>query len=505
MNADRNRLWLALRLRDLPLSALRAAVQPDEPVAVAEKRQVVFCNNPAKAAGVTPGMDLSTAQMLSGCRILPREQIREKKTLCDLRNALYRFTPHIDIHQSRYDYQSGLLLEVSTCLKLFSGLTNLCNAILGFFSRTDYDVRPGLAHTATGAWLLTFANHQVRGDETPELFVARLNELPVHVLYDHHDAVDALVKMGFSTLGDVARQIESSGVASFTKRLGKEFAVAIADIYNIDRNFAQASLFTKPVSTYTPDEYFQGNIQFDYPVTLVDQLKPAFENLLQSLSVFLLKRQQACQHIQWRISDIYRRSESVDVSSDIPQSSWQLLYDLTLITFEHKPIPFEVESLELICRDLLPCQPGNEQLNFTDEPRNRNSDRELAVTMTKLRVRLGDGAVHKVSYRDSLLPERSHTITGIAEKSMQQLPDVHKYGLRPSWLFSEPQHIEQRGKRLFWQGYLTLAVGPERLVGHWWEDSIARDYYLARRQDNVAVWVYQDLHSKQWYVHGVFS
>lgn len=505
MNGHRERLWLALRLKDLPLSAQNAAIEPGEAVAVVDKRRVVAASDSAGSAGVVPGMDTATARLLSGCRTLPRNTAAENSTLEKLQNRLYRFSPHIEIHRSRHGSQSGLLLEISTCLKLFSGLQNLRDHVLHFFDTTPHQVRPGLAHTAGGAWLLTFARHEIRGDETRALFIDRLNALPVRVLHDYPDAVDALSKMGFTTLGDVARQIESSAVASFTRRLGREFAAAIADIYDIEKDFSRPALFGRPVTTHTPVEYFRERIRFDYPVTLVEQLQPAFENLLQQLSDFLRRRQLECQHIRWHLSDIYQNRQTADVRSDVPGSDWQLLYDLTLIAFDNRPIPFEVDCLELSCRDRLPRQAGNRTLDFSGRGRRQVDERELVVTMAKLKTRLGDSAVHKVSYRDSLRPELSHAVIGLAEKALQQLPEVHRRSLRPSWLLPEPETIEQRGRRLYWQGYLTLAAGPERLAGHWWEEPVARDYYLARRQDNVTVWVYRDLYGGEWYVHGVFS
>ncbi len=505
MTARGHQLWLALRLRDLPLSALAVDAPPAQPVVVGERRQVVFCNAAAAALGIARGMDLATAQLVGDCRTLPRDRGREAAALQELRGQLYRFTPHIAIHHSRKAPQSGLLLEISTCLRLFGGVEALCREVLGMLTAGGHDLRHGLAHTAPGAWLLSFARHGIDGSDTRELFVARLNQLPVQVLYEHPAAVDALIKMGFTTLGDVVRQVESSALGSFAKRLGRDFATALGEIYGSDGHFAQASLFTPAVTSWVPEALFTESIQFDYPVTLAEQLAPAVESLLQNLADFLRRRQLACQHIQWQMSDIHQRREVVDVHSDLPQSGWQLLYDLTLIRLANRPMPFAVDSLTLSCRDRLPAHGNSQRLDFTGAGRRRDKPRELAVTMARLKSRVGDAAVYRVGYRDNLLPELSHTLVGLAEKSVQQLPDSHNHSLRPGWLFAQPLAVEQRNRRLYWQGYLTLAVGPERVVGHWWQEPVARDYYLARRQDNTAVWVYQDLYSKAWYVQGVFS
>ena len=505
MSERRTRLWLALRFKDLPLSALNAPSSPDKSVVVVERRRVVSMTANAAASGVRIGMDLTTAQLLSDCQVVTRDPACEQETLHRLCEQLYQFTPHIEPYRSRETAQSGLLLELSSCLKLFSGVKKLCEAILALLKTTGYEVAYGLAHSSTGAWLLSFDNHEIRGDETTALFIIRLNKLPIQVLADYPNEVDALGKMGFSTLGDLARQISANSVGSFTKRLGKDFAEVICGIYGIDQGFTQASLFVKPVESYAPEEYFHEEVQFDYPINIVDQIKSTIENLLHRLSDYLRKRQLACQHIQWRISDIHHRQEYIQVHSDTPQSDWRLLYDLTVIQLENKAIPFDIDCLELICHSAMPLQGSSQALDFSGGRKRRGSAQELSVTMAKLKARVGETAVHKVSYRDNPLPELSNLMIGLAEKSFQQLPAIHRNGLRPAWLFANPQIIENRQQGLYWHGYLTLMVGPERMVGNWWDEKVARDYFLARRRDNLAVWAYLDLYKRQWYVHGVFA
>ena len=504
MKGPRNRLWLALRIRDLPLSALEAAASGDEPLAVAENRALVYSNRAAVAAGITRGMDTATAQLLGGCRILPRNRHREQQALEALRDQLYRFSPHISIHHSRATAQSGLLLELSTCLRLFSGIKPLWHALIAQLQQGGHDTRWGLAHTAMGAWLLSFARHPISGDETPECFIERLNRLPVQVLQEHPKAVAALLDMGFTTLGDIAHQIHSSGLASFRKRLGGSFAAFIADLYDIDRDFTQGSLFTRPLATHIPAEIFHERGEFEHPASLLAHLQPAIETLLQRLADLLRTRQLACQRILWQLAVIHHRCEIIEIRSDLPQHDWRLLYDLSIITFDSRPIPFEVDSLTLDCVDHFPRQAASQRLDLAGEGKG-GDQRELTATLAKLKARLGEGAVHKVSYRDSLVPELTQAIVGLGEKCLQQLPEAHRHGLRPTWLFPRPVAVARHGQGLYWHGHLTLAVGPERVVSHWWEDAVARDYYLAHRRDNAALWVYRDLHSGEWYVHGIFG
>lgn len=505
MNEKSSRLWLALRCSDLPLAALTIDDASTTPIVVAEKKVVVFVNALAAEAGASEGMDCTTAQLLTGCRIAERDIDKEQQALNDLSEKLYQFTPHITRYCSSESADSGLLLEISSCLTLFGGLKNMADSINAFLSKDGYVFKVGLAHSEKASWYLSFAGFDITGDETEPLFLERLNTLPVELLFDYPKAVEALLKTGFRCFGDIARQITGNSLSSFKKRFGNDFVEALCDIFNIDQNFHQASLFQKPRDSYKPQEWFEKEVQFEYPVTLVDHLKPAIETLLQQLCDYLRKRQQECQHIEWTILDIYRHKEFFSVSTDTPQNHWTLLYDLTLIHLENKELPLEVDVIKLICRHSLSLQNRSQVLDFEQARRRKGSISDFAVTIAKLKARLGDDAVYKLSYRDSRIPELTNLAIALAEKSNQSLPDIFKKSLRPTWLMTPPEKLEERNNRLFWKGYVQLLVGPERVIGNWWDKPVARDYYLAKRHDHLHLWVFFDLYEKQWYLHGVFS
>ncbi len=498
------RLWLAIRLPDLPLTALKPA-EPKAPVVVADKKRTVFIHPSAQRAGVKMGMDITTAQLLSGCEIIERNTQLEQQALHQLSEQLYQFTPYIDRYCSPIAAQNGLLLEISSCLTLFDGVSGIVQHITACLKQTPYGFLFGLGHSAKAAWLLSFADHNITGDETKDIFLNRLHELPVDLLFDYPSAQESLTRMGFTTLGDIALQISHNSLRSFKKRFGHDFADMLAEVFDIDQDFAQSTLFEKPRDIYRPDEWFEDDIHFEYPITIVDQLKPAFENLLSELGNYLRKRQQHCQVIEWHMSDIYRRKTSMVVSSDMPQSQWHLLYDLTLIQFENKELPFEVDSIKLVCRHTLPLHNHNHLLDLDQSRRRKRSTADFAVTIDKLKARLGDAAVYKLGYHDSRVPELTQVVLSLAEKSRQALPAVHQQALRPTWLLDDPEIIEERHQRLYWHGYLTPHVGPERIIGDWWNTPVARDYYLATRQDNLPLWIFFNLYDKCWYVQGVFA
>jgi protein ImuB len=217
----------------------------------------------------------------------------------------------------------------------------------------------------------------------------------------------------------------------------------------------------------------------------------------------LVKRQLAAQDIEWRLADIYRREEIFHVTADRLQSHWQLFYDLTLIQLESRSLSFEVDSLSLKCDQLMPVENQNLILDF-DQQHKKSKGQSFTITAAKLKARLGDASIVKLSYRDSHIPEVSNHTISVNESSEQSLPDIHRQGFRPAWLFKQPVPIEDR-RGLFWRGRIRLIAGPERIQGLWWQTPTARDYFVAHRNDNVRLWIFHDLHKQSWFVQGIFG
>lgn len=497
----KSRLWLALRLPDLPLVSF--PVHPKEQaVCVLEKQRVTYANRAAFEAGVDIGMDATTARLLSDCITYQRDIQREQEYLDQLAAYLYAFTPYVHIQRSDIIPDSGLLLEISRCLKLFGGLKKLCDKIAS--AMADTPTAYGLAHTEDGAWLLSYDNHSISGDENSADFISRLNHVPIGRLFDWPDEVEVLKRTGFNTLGDISRQIDMQSISGIKKRLGQDFSEFITRLFGIEHNFQQTALFKKPVQTYQPKEFFFDAMQFDYPIIQIEQLHTPLEKMLQQLGEFLRERKLACQKIEWRMFDIYQNGHHLSVHCAIPQNTWNLFYDLILIQLENQQLPFAVDAIELTCQHLQKWQEHNQSLDFSDRRSKSLGSNDLALLEGKLKARLGEQAFFKVSYKDNHIPELACEKVAIFAPANQELPAVHQYALRPTWLFETPLPAKKQ-RALFWRGTLELLVGPERIEGQWWANTTARDYYIARREDGLRVWVYRDISSGDWFVQGIFS
>ena len=503
----REQLWLAVRLNLFPLDVLGAGAS-SAPVVVQEKRrtEVVVCaNHSAVEAGVSPGLDCTTAQLLSDCEVLQRDRHLERQKLIALADSLYRFSPYIETTECEPIAQAGIQLEVSSCLSLFGGLIPLTDQIRQLLSTTGYNFAFGVGHSAQAAWLLSWTNQAWTGSETRNDFLEQLRPLPLTLIHEHADAVSMLEKMGFVILGDVANQIQGRTITGLKKRLSREFIDYVCDVFGIDQAMQQKSLFQKPVTQHHPKEMYRDEMEFEYPVARSSLLHTPIEIVLQSLSHYLSKRQHECQQIVWTLSDIHRRTERFVVRCDSGQSDWRLFYDLTLIQLENRELTFEVDRLVLECPETSRIQDRRQTLNFSNQRAKTQNQQDLEIALAKLRAGLGDQCVYKLSYRDNHVPEAMAEAIPVNERSNQDLPSALATAVRPIWLFAQPYKAEKRERGVYWRGYFELLVGPERIHDNWWETPRARDYYLAQRDDFARFWVFQDIYDGSWYVHGEFA
>ena len=97
------------------------------------------------------------------------------------------------------------------------------------------------------------------------------------------------------------------------------------------------------------------------------------------------------------------------------------------------------------------------------------------------------------------------------------LPDIQRTQSlllrRPLWMLEVPEPLPVRDGRPCYRGSRLRLRGPERLESGWWDDAgIARDYFVARDDDGVCLWVYRDRRKSRddgeratWYLHGMFG
>ncbi|HUX24379.1 MAG TPA: DNA polymerase Y family protein, partial [Burkholderiales bacterium] len=128
-----------------------------------------------------------------------------------------------------------------------------------------------------------------------------------------------------------------------------------------------------------------------------------------------------------------------------------------------------------------------------DDPTTQGE--RTAALIERLQARLGDGAVYGLDSVADHRPERAQR-----RRPPADAPGQVPAGLvaRPAWLLAVPRPWPSATQRLL--------SGPERIESGWWDgEDCRRDYHLAAGAAGETVWVYRDLRTGTWYLHGLFG
>ncbi len=527
-NNKREQLWFAIRLSHFPLESLNIQ-RHNTNIMVSYKNHICATTDNLYAQGIERGTPTSTAQLLVipdgeiPCRIYERECNSEKKSLIRICEALYNITPHIEtyaVNTPNGCEDVGLLLEISRCIALFKGVDAIEKEINKTLKRLKFSYDYALGHNKNIAWLLSYSHPIKPPKHSTQYFIEALKPLSLDHLYEYQDTIAQLKKTGFFCFGDLIHHIEQSSSHSLRKRFGGKFSDYISEILGIENCMQQHALFKKPAATYQPKQLFSESIQFDYPVSNCEQLEHPIKTLLTTLTQELVKNQEQTQNVCWNLYDIYHQHKSFSVNFERLHNDSQLAHELTMIQLENQPLPFEVDTLELRCENVLPVHFENRPTHndpHHDSSHNSNHDlhfdshyemekNAIAIVTSKLNARLGENSVQTLSPKDSHIPELTFTKTPMAsaQNLSPEVPSATKTD-RPSWIFNIPIKIGKRQNTLYWKGSLELQQGPERIEGLWWKKPTGRDYFVAKRDDHVRLWVFHDLYKNAWFVQGVFA
>ena len=507
MNTSYDSLWLAIRLPHFYLEAMGVSFDTQENIVVSHKNNLWDFSKPLAASPIALGSPISTTQLLINAKQIELELDAVNDLSQKLLYLLYQFTPYIEPYHIKHPCGviiRGFYLELSKCLILFKGLCNLINAIKDTLNKSALSYSIGLAHTQQAAWVLSYAQSNIPTVFDKKRCVEELNTLPIDLMHEYKQQIASLKAMGFIHFSDINTQIQNNGLKSFRKRFDNEFCDCLDEIFNLsNNNTKQISLFKKPKKVFFPEIHFQEEIQFDFPINSTEQLVNPITQLLEQLAHFLKKNQQQTQSIKIQLADIYQNKKTIVVAFDRFYQDWQLPLELSMIQLENQDLPFEIDTLTLYCPKTTSLDQSQKTLNIENKTTANHS--EFLLTTARIVARIGQENIFKYACFDSHVPEYAISKMGFDQEIKCEQRHLTS-SIRPTWLLSTPAPAKQlTSDELYWHGLLCVIQGPERIQSHWWETNIVRDYFVARRNDGVRLWIFKDLTEESWFVHGVFS
>ncbi len=318
-------------------------------------------------------------------------------------------------------------------------------------------------------------------------------------------------------------------------------------------------------SRFTPDplpEVLEETVQLDWPAELLEPVLFALKMLIDRLCARLQGRRQAAVRLIATVRLDGAPPLSVPLVLARPSSQGRLLLELTRHRLTDLTVRNPITALSMRVEEAS-ADPGR-QLLLGDEPAGEAA---LEVVLSRLQSALGEDALFSAQAVAQHRPEASWTparfappVTARAEagaaaparpaapaqpaapavrRSRRRRPPVEGAGpealpwprrkakvelrplvslpalsTRPPRLFKEPARLSAEltvGGVLAWldvagrRRRVESVWGPERLVGAWWEQGYARDYYRVQLEGVGTLWVFRDGLDGSFYAQGVFD
>jgi protein ImuB len=376
---------------------------------------------------------------------------------------------------------NALLLEIRGSVKLFGSLQKLHADIDACWQRLELPARSATTPSTLASLWLARAGKAVHGNDAGML-PAQLSEVPLVCTAWEREVLQTLNAMGVTKVGELLR-LPRAGLA---RRLGPALVQAL-DI--------AVGAQPAPRRAFVPKERFRARSDFETEVENAAYLEKALEPLIGRCARFLRERQSGVQRLRLRLR--HREGPATELTLGLASitSERRRLMDVAVQKLTRLELEAPVRGIELISGSLRALSAASLDA-FSGMTAAGTSGRDTAPQLVeRLRARLGEEAVYGFCLIPEHRPEAAwrrvrELRTAASEQTLAaQMP-------RPVWLLQEPLPLPKP----------DILQGPERIESGWWDGKgVARDYYVARRHHGAKLWVFQERHSKRWYLHGVFA
>jgi protein ImuB len=280
-----------------------------------------------------------------------------------------------------------------------------------------------------------------------------------------------------------------------------------------------------PRRSFVPRQRFRERCDFEAEIESVVYLQKALEPVIDRCARFLRERQAGIQALELTLRHRAIAATRVRLGLASITSERRRLTNVLDEKLHRLELAAPVRGMELRSGSLLPL--SADSLDAFAGAFSGGGRDTVPQLVERLRARLGDAAVYGLrsvaEHRPEAAWERVRELR-LTDRPVADargsgpgawVPDARVSDLRepampgtahdmprPVWLLAEPAPLPTDLRRGGW----VLEEGPERIESGWWDGKgIARDYYVARHAEGARGWVFQERHSKSWYLHGVFA
>lgn len=510
----RRRLWLCIYLPRLPLEALYREASGGYAVFEEQQgiRRIRMVDDDARAAGIEPGLSVNAALSLNpGVTLAARDRRREANLLKNIAAWSERFTSFVVVESAK-----TLLLEVAGSLQLFGSLERIRREIGDSLSARGLSAQQAVAPTPLASVWLARSGQERHEKPVPDVgqLSGRLSTVPLAHVGWPSAVVEKMRGTGIACVGDCLR-LPRQG---FARRFGIRY------LNDLDRALGK---LPDPREHFCLPERFSAEHEFDAEEDDSERILSACRELLLELEHSLRVRQVQIQRI--RFSFFHLRAEATHLALGCVRAGQGVdhWFDLLRIRFEQMTLPEPAIAIRLRGGRGEAATLATPDLLDVDSRRPVHAPIDRLVE--RLSARMGASAVQGVTTVAEHRPQYAWRMTPPLESpphcaavppsfwNEHEMPrilgDVRRTNRlllrRPLWILEEPQPLPVQDGCPRYAGRVLELDGPERLESGWWDEAgIARDYYVARTEEGVCLWVYRDRQSSEraaWFLHGMFG
>ena len=468
--------------------------------------RITAINQPARGAGVRPGVMLTDARAL--CPELaaaPADPAGDLVLLESLALWAQRWGPWAAL-----DPPDGLLVDVTGVAHLFGGERALLADAAERLAARGLTARLAIAPTAGAAWGLAHY-----GPESAILPAGggMLDQLPVAALRLDPATLLVLRRLGLKRVGEL------SGVArdALARRFRVVRAPAANPLIRLDQLLGRVPEPLLPVQAAAVPLVQRRLIE---PIRHRELLDQVMIDLAGDLARVLEGQALGARRLElalWKVDGevLQRRLELAAATREAAH-----ITRLFAAKLDDIDAGFGIELARLTASWCEPLALSQRDFEAAAEAHGTS----LAAFVDRLSVRLGAGAVRRPELVASHWPERAQRWLPPLEpeRGAQESLAFHA---RPLKLLDRPEliaviHASPDGlpRRFRWRGHLhevTRAEGPERIAPEWWRErgtARLRDYYRVEDASGRRYWIYRRGHAAdgrggtpEWYLQGLCS
>lgn len=463
-----------------------------------QQRVVASACDIAQARGVKPGMTLAHARALlpTDALIAPFTPEQDRAALSRLARWALRFAPVVTP-----DPPNGLLLDIAGCAHLYGGEERMLEAVLGSLKALGLYARGAIASTFGCAWALARFGDGRRTIVPQDREEEALAPLPVAALRVAPEVVLSLAEVGVGSIGELLSLPRGALPARFGCELGQRLDQAIGRL-------PESIEPVRPQSPMAVERIFDG------PTTQQEAILLAARELIERLCHTLASQERGVLRMELvlvRPGDTpVRLFASLTRPSRCARHLWRLLGP----QLERAHLGYGVEALVLTAKATRRIVHQQAQ-RWREDQAASDEEHALGEMIDTLVCRLGQERVLTLHPVESHRPERAQR--PVPYTAGKTLPPARLVSAdRPSVLFAQPEPAEVMAlfpdgppSWMRWRGResrVLEGLGPERIGPEWWRSrESGRDYFKIKDQDHRWLWVFRELTSARWFVHGLWA